>query len=143
MTLKEVETFLKEKCVSYTTNIYNYINAEIAIKDLNEYTSLIMVDKIGIRFMEYQRSDCLGMNKYIMLDFYLYNSTISSMDISKIKALAYVEWNKPKEEEPITMEQKLDKFYEELIKPFLIKVVKDIYKEINKMEREDNNETIL
>lgn len=130
MTLKEVETFLKEKCVSYTTNTYNYINAEIAIKDLNECTSLIMMDKIGIRFMEFPRSDCLGMNKYIMLDFYLYNSTISSMDISKIKALAYVEWNKPKEEEPITMEQKLDKFYKDLIKPFMIKVVKDIYKEI-------------
>lgn len=130
MTLKEVETFLKEKCVSYTTNTYNYINAEIVIKDLNECTSLIMVDKIGIRFMEFPRNDCLGMNKYIMLDFYLYNSAISSMDISKIKALAYVEWGKPKGEEPITMEQKLDKFYEELIKPFMIKVVKDIYKEI-------------
>ena len=126
MTLKEVETFLKEKCVSYTTNTYNYINAEIAIKDLNECTSLIMVDKIGIRFIEFLRSDCLEMNKYIMLDFYLYNSTISSMDISKIKALAYVEWNKPKEEEPITMEQKLDKFYKDLIKPFMIRVVKDI-----------------
>lgn len=129
MTLKEVETFLKEKCVSYTIDTYNYINAEIAIKDLNDCTSLIMVDKIGIRFMEFPRSDCLGMNKYIMLDFYLYNSVITSMNISKIKALTYVEWDNSKKEEPITIEQTADKLYE-LIKPFIVKVAKDIYKEI-------------
>ena len=40
------------------------------------------------------------------------------------------------------MEQKLDKFYEELIKPFITKVAKDIYKEIKmiKENKEKENE---
>lgn len=104
MTLKEVETFLKEKCVSYTIDTYIYYNAEIAIKSFNENTLLIMVDKIAIRFVDFPRSNCLGMNRYIKLDFYLYNNVIVSMDIYTIKALAYVEWYKLKEGEPITIE---------------------------------------
>lgn len=131
MTLEEVEVFLKEKCVSYTIDRYIYDNVEIGIKDLNGCTSLKKVDKIEIRFMEFPKNDCcLGMYKYTMLDFYLSNRLISSMDISKIKALIYVEWDNSKKEESITIEQKLDKFYEELIKPFIVKVAKDIYKEI-------------
>lgn len=131
MTLKEVETFLKEKGVNYGKNTYIYDNAEIVIKDLDGCTSLMTVDKIEIKFLAVENIAFLRMEEYTQLDLYLSNRIIGVMDISKIKALTYVEWDNSKEEEPNTIEQTLDKFYEELIKPFIIKVAKDIYKEIN------------
>lgn len=129
MTLEEIETFLKEKGVNYGKNTYIYDNAEIVIKDLDGCTSLMTVDKIEIKFLTVENIAFFRMEEYTQLDLYLSNHIIAVMDISKIKALTYVEWEKPKEEEPITIEQTADKLYE-LIKPFIVKVAKDIYKEI-------------
>lgn len=130
MTLEEIETFLKEKGVNYEKNTYIYDNAEIVIKDLDGCTSLMTVDKIEIKFLTVENIAFLRTEEYTQLDLYLSNHIIAVMDISKIKALTYVEWDNSKKEEPITIEHKLDKFYEELIKPFIVKVAKDIYKEI-------------
>lgn len=129
MTLEEIETFLKEKGVNYEKNTYIYDNAEIVIKDLDGCTSLMTVDKIEIKFLTVENIAFLRTEEYTQLDLYLSNHIIAVMDISKIKALTYVEWDNSKKEEPITIEQTADKLYE-LIKPFIVKVAKDIYKEI-------------
>lgn len=129
MTLEEIETFLKEKGVNYEKNTYIYDNAEIVIKDLDGCTSLMTVDKIEIKFLTVENIAFLRTEEYTQLDLYLSNHIIAVMDISKIKALTYVEWGNSKKEEPITIEQTADKLYE-LIKPFIVKVAKDIYKEI-------------
>ena len=103
MTLEEIETFLKGKGVNYEKNTYIYDNAEIVIKDLDGCTSLMTVDKIEIKFLTVENIAFLRTEEYTQLDLYLSNHIIAVMDISKIKALTYVEWDNSKKEEPITL----------------------------------------
>ena len=127
MTLKEVETFLKEKCLNHTEeNIYTYDNVEFMIKSYGD--KIVKADKVELNVRNLVRVDPLdNLGKYVI--FYFNDEKVYEINIYNIVNLSYVE-KKLNKEEPITMEQKLDKFYEELIKPFIIKVAKDIYKEI-------------
>ena len=124
MTIGEIKKVLEQKCTHIEENVYIYDNVEFLIKNEGGYSMVIRAKGIEVK---------PNAMSYGLLDDYLVfysderNFTIS---LKSIEDLNYVEWDKPKEEEPITMEQTLDKFYEELIKPFIVKVAKDIYKEI-------------
>lgn len=124
MTIGEIRKVLGQKCTHIEENVYIYDNVEFLIKNEKGYSMVIKVKGIEVK---------LSTMSYGLLDDYLVfysNERNFTISLKSIEDLTYVEWNKPKEEEPITMEQKLDKFYKDLIKPFMIKVVKDIYKEI-------------
>lgn len=124
MTIGEIRKVLEQKCTHIEENVYTYDNVEFLIKNEGGYSMVIRAKGIEVK---------PNAMSYGLLDDYLVfysNERNFTISLKSIEDLTYVEWNKPKEEEPITMEQKLDKFYEELIKPFIIKVVKDIYKEI-------------
>lgn len=124
MTIGEIKKVLEQKCTHIEENVYIYDNVEFLIKNEGGYSMVIRAKGIEVK---------PNAMSYGLLDDYLVfysNERNFTISLKSIEDLTYVEWDKPKEEEPITMEQKLDKFYEELIKPFIIKVVKDIYKEI-------------
>lgn len=123
MTIGEIRKVLEQKCTHIEENVYIYDNVEFLIKNEKGYSMVIKVKGIEVKLS----------TMYGLLDDYLVfysNERNFTISLKSIEDLTYVEWGKPKEEEPITMEQKLDKFYEEIIKPFMIKVAKDIYKEI-------------
>ena len=121
----KLEKILEEKCLNHTEeNVYIYDNVEFLIKNEGGYSMVIRAKGIEVK---------PNTMSYGLLDDYLVfysNERNFTISLKSIEDLTYVEWNKPKEEEPITIEQKLDKFYEELIKSFIVKVAKDIYKEI-------------
>lgn len=124
MTIGEIRKVLEQKCTHIEENVYIYDNVEFLIKNEGGYSMVIRANGIEVK------SNTMS---YGLLDDYLVfysNDRNFTISLKSIEGLTYVEWDKPKEEEPITMEQKLDKYYEELIKPFMIKVAKDIYKEI-------------
>lgn len=124
MTIGEIRKVLEQKCTHIEENVYIYDNVEFLIKNEEGYSMVIRVKGIEVK---------LNTMSYGLLDDYLVfysNERNFTISLKSIEGLTYVEWDKPKEEEPITIEQKLDNFYNELIKPFIVKVAKDIYKEI-------------
>lgn len=127
MTIGEIKKVLEEKCVTHTEeNVYTYNNVEFMIKSFGE--RMVKADKVEFELRNLVRVDPLNnLGKYVI--FYFNNEKIYEISIYNIINLSYVE-KKLNKEEPITIEHKLDKFYEELIKPFIVKVAKDIYKEI-------------
>lgn len=129
MTTNEIRKVLEEKCLTQTEkNVYTYDNVEFMVKSYGD--RIVKADKVEIK-KKYLNACIDHPNNYgEYVVFYFNGEKIYEINIYEIVNLTYVEWEKPKEEEPITIEQKLDKFYEELIKPFMIRLVKDIYKEI-------------
>ena len=127
MTIGEIRKVLEEKCLNHTEeNVYTYDNVEFMVKSYGD--KIVKADKVELKVRNIVRVDPLdNLGKYVI--FYFNDEKVYEINIYNIVNLSYVE-KKLNKEEPITMEQKLDKFYEELIKPFMIKVVKDIYKEI-------------
>lgn len=132
MTLDEIRKVLEEKCVTQTKkNVYTYDNVEFMVKSFGE--KIVKADKVEIK--EKYLNACINHpNNYVeYVVFYFNGEKICEISIYEIVNLSYINLNVDKElskEEPNTIEQTLDKFYEELIKPFIIKVAKDIYKEI-------------
>ena len=125
MKLDEVRKVLEEKCLTQTEeNVYTYDNVEFLIKNINGYSMIIKTKMVEV---EETNRKSLGLFDDCLL-FYS-NGRNFNISLNAIEKLTYVEWEKPKEEEPITIEPTADKLYE-LIKPFIIKVAKDIYKGI-------------
>lgn len=129
MTLDKIRKVLEEKCLASAGGImYTFNDKEIVFKTIYGIIEILNVQKIIIE--EYNWSNNCGY-----LTFYHGNKwkySISSSNIESISYVEYVEGNKIKLEAPHeeTKEEISNKFYEELIKPFIIKVAKDIYKEI-------------
>lgn len=127
MTLDEIRKVLEEKCLAHTEeNIYTYDNVKFMVESYAK--KIVKADKVEIEVKNLISVDPLDyLGKYAI--FYFNDEKVYEINIYNLLNLSYVE-KKVNKEEPITIEQTLDKFYEELIKPFIIRVAKDIYKEI-------------
>ena len=129
MTLDEIRKVLEEKCLTNIKgNVYTYNNIEFMVESYGN--RIVKVDKVEIK-RKYLNACIDHVNNYgEYVVFYFNGGKIYEVNIYDIVNLSYAEYDNSKKEEPITIEQTLDKFYEELIKPFIIRVAKDIYKEI-------------
>ena len=122
MTLEEIRKVLEEKCLASTDGtMYSFNNVEIIFKTTYAITEILNTQKIIIE--KYSWSNNCGY-----LTFYHGNKWKYSISSSDIESISYVEGDKFKIEE--TKEEISNKFYDKIIKPFIVKVAKDIYKEI-------------
>lgn len=130
MTTNEIRKVLEEKCLTQTKkNVYTYDNVEFMVKSYGD--KIVKADKVEIK-RKYLNACIDPINNYgEYVVFYFNGEKIYEVNIYDIINLSYINLNVDKElsKEDITNEI-LDKFYEELIKPFIVKVAKDIYKEI-------------
>lgn len=130
MTLREIRKVLEEKSLTQTEkNVYTYDNVEFMVKSFGE--KIVKADKVEIK--EKYLNACINHpNNYVeYVVFYFNGEKIYEISIYDILNLSYINLNVDEElSKKSTIEQKLDNFYNELIKPFIVKVAKDIYKEI-------------
>ena len=130
MTLGEIKKVLEEKCLTNTKkDVYTYNNIEFMVKSFGE--KIVKADKVEIKRIYLNACIDLLNNYGEYVVFYFNGEKIYEINIYEIVNLSYINLNVDEElSKESTIEQKLDKFYEELIKPFIVKVAKDIYKEI-------------